>query len=160
MASRPFLGKHDHRRFGEERSSMAPRKERKLSPAGLALLYLRSRRGWTQKKLAGRLGFSDAKLITKYERGTRPLHREHLISFAAVLGYPPEAADLLVHIHGWLQPLLEPVEPSSPVDLTVEEQRALSRTALAATGVFLTEVRKMLIRKKQEKKADAARRQA
>jgi transcriptional regulator with XRE-family HTH domain len=139
---------------------MASRKERKPpSSEGLTLLYLRSKRGWTQKELAARLGFSDDSLLSRYETGGQQLSHRTLVSFAAVLGYPPEAVDALLSLQSWLQPP-QPVEPSSPVDLTSEERLALHRTVLAATRVFMVEVRKELLRKKRERKADAARRKA
>jgi transcriptional regulator with XRE-family HTH domain len=139
---------------------MAPRKKRNPPPAeGLALLYLRSQRDWTQKELAARLGFSDRTLISRYENGDKTLSRERLVSFAAVLGFPPVAVDALLSLHGWLEPL-RPAEPASPVDLTPEERRSLERTSLAATVAFMDEVRKELTRKKRERKAGAARRKA
>ncbi|MFL6234167.1 MAG: helix-turn-helix domain-containing protein [Thermoanaerobaculia bacterium] len=137
-----------------------PRKERKPpSPEALALLYMRSERGWTQRKLADRLGLTDHTQISSYERGGKPLHRERLVSVAAVLGYPPEAVDALLRFNRWLQPSA-PAEPASPVALTPGERRSLDRTVLAATEAFLEEIRKELIRKKRERKADAARRKA
>jgi transcriptional regulator with XRE-family HTH domain len=141
---------------------MAPRKKKRKppSPEALILLYLRSRRGWTQKELGDRLGLGDHARISRFERGEKPLHREKLIEFAAALGYPPEAVDLLLEVHQWLEALRNPVEPSSPADLTVEEQRAVHRTVLAATGAFMAEVRREMIRKKRERKADLARRKA
>jgi transcriptional regulator with XRE-family HTH domain len=139
---------------------MASRKERKPpSSEGLTLLYLRSKRGWTQKELAARLGFNDDSLISRYETGGQQLSHRTLVSFAAVLGYPPEAVDALLSLQSWLQPT-QPVEPSSPVDLTSRERLALHRTVLAATRVFMIEVRKELLQKKRERKADVARRKA
>jgi transcriptional regulator with XRE-family HTH domain len=138
---------------------MAPRKERKPPSAeALTLLYLRSKRGWTQRELAARLGITDRALISNYESGGRPLSHKTLLSCAAVLGYPPEAVDGLLRLHRWLHPP-EP-EPSSPVALTSEERRALDRTVLAATGAFMEEIHKELSRKKRERRADAARRKA
>jgi transcriptional regulator with XRE-family HTH domain len=140
---------------------MAPRKKRrKPSPGGLALLHLRSRRDWTQKELADRLGWTDESLVSNYERGGRPLHREHLVSIAAVLGYPPEAVDLLMQTHGWIEPPLEPVGPSSPVDPTPEELGAIHLTILTATAVFMEGVRRELVRRKRERKAEVARQNA
>jgi transcriptional regulator with XRE-family HTH domain len=140
---------------------MAPRKKKRKppSPEALTLMYLRSKRGWTQKELGDRLGLGDHARISRFERGEKPLYREKLIEFAAVLGYPPEAVDLLLLVHRWLEPV-ELVEPSGPADLTVEEQRALHRTVLAATGAFMAEVQREMLRKKRERKADLARRKA
>lgn len=139
---------------------MAPRKERKPpSPEALTLLYLRSRRGWTQRKLVNRLGWADRSVISNYERGGRPLHHEQLISMARALEYPPVVVDALLEINRWLSSL-EPREPSSPVDPTPGELNAIHQSSLAATTVFLGEVRRGLTRKKRERNADAARRKA
>jgi tetratricopeptide (TPR) repeat protein len=110
--------------------------------------------------LADRLGWTDESLVSNYERGGRPLHREHLVSIAAVLGYPPEAVDLLVQTHGWLEPPLEPVGASSPVDPTPEELGAIHLTILTATSVFMDGVRRELVRRKRERKAEVARQNA
>jgi transcriptional regulator with XRE-family HTH domain len=139
---------------------MASRKERKPPSAeALVLLYLRSRRGWTQAKLADRLGWADRTQISRYETDERRLSREHLITMAGALGYPPLLVDALLDLHRWLDPL-EPREPSSPVDLTSEELSAIHRSSLAATAIFLEGVRHGMTRKKRERKADVDRRQA
>src|SRR5215210_7664618 len=74
-----------------------PRQE--LSPEALALIYLRSQRGWSKKELASLLGLPDARQLYRYERGEAALRREDLESFAARLGYSPEAVDSLLFVH-------------------------------------------------------------
>jgi len=139
---------------------MASHKGRKPpSPEALALLYMRSERGWTQSRLTARLGWTDRSQVSHYERSKKPLHREHLLAIAEVLGYSPEAVDALLRLNRWLQPS-PPVEPASPVALTPGERRSVDRTALAAAQTFMEEIRKELTRKKRERKADAARRKA
>src|SRR4051812_16717750 len=117
-----FAGSHD---LPHERSPMPSRKEEKPpSPEALALLYLRSKRNWTQKKLSARLGLSEeARQISSYEAGGRPLYRDRLEALAAALGYPPEAVDGLLLVDRWIEPVA-PEEPFSPVALTTEEHRS------------------------------------
>jgi len=79
-----------------------PRQE--LSPEALALIYLRSQRGWSKKELASHLGLPDARQLYRYERGEAALRREDLDSFAARLGHPPEAVDALLFIHSLVAP--------------------------------------------------------
>ncbi len=141
---------------------MAPHKEKRNppSPEALALLYLRSKRGWRQRELASRTGISSgAGVISRFERGDKPLRYERLVSFAGTLGYSPAAVDIVLSLHDWIEPR-KPAELSSPVDPTPEEQIALDRTVHAATAAFMGEISQGLIRKKRERKADAARRKA
>lgn len=139
---------------------MAIPSRRKIPSAeSLTLLYLRSKRGWRQKDLSDRMGLYDSAVISRYERGENQLRYEKLLSFAAVLEYPPATVDTLLSLHGWLEPL-KPVELSSPVDLTPAEQGSLERSVLAATTAFREETSKELARRKREWKADAARRKA
>ena len=64
-------------------------REGKKSPSSqaLALLYLRSRRDWSQRELADRLGWTDEKQVSRYERGGRPLSRKTLETAAEVVYY-------------------------------------------------------------------------
>ncbi len=141
---------------------MAPRKEKRNppSPEALTLLYLRSKRGWRQWELASRTGItSGSGVISRYERGDMTLRHEKLVSFAGTLGYSPAAVDMVLSFHDWIEPR-KPAELSSPVDLNPREQIALEHTVHAATAAFMGEVSQELIRKKRERKADAARRKA
>ncbi len=139
---------------------MPSRKGKPLrSPEGLALLYLRSHRGWTQRELAARVGLADYKQVSRYEAGSKTLHREKLDAYAAVLGYSPEAVDALLLVFHWLAPVAAQA-PHSPVALTPEEQRSIDRTSLIATVTFMEEVRKELYAKKREKMIQDARRKA
>ena len=91
--------------------------KRKPTAEALALRYLRAECGWSKEELAEALGFSDARLILRYERGDKPLSRDYLDFLVAPMGYPPEAVDALLFVHGLVAP--EPVEePVSPVALS------------------------------------------
>jgi transcriptional regulator with XRE-family HTH domain len=68
--------------------------EKTPSALGLALTYLRSRRGWSKKRLADVLGMGDRSLLSRYERGDQ-LTRERLDALVTPLGYPPEAVEVL-----------------------------------------------------------------
>ncbi|HTG37151.1 MAG TPA: helix-turn-helix transcriptional regulator [Thermoanaerobaculia bacterium] len=61
-------------------------------PLSLALDFLRTRQGWTQKKLAEATGIP-ANLISDYERGRKTLSRERLESMVAVMGLRSKAVD-------------------------------------------------------------------
>ena len=61
-------------------------------PLSLALDFLRTRQGWTQKKLAEATGIP-ANLISGYERGRKTLSRERLESMVAVMGLRSKAVD-------------------------------------------------------------------
>jgi transcriptional regulator with XRE-family HTH domain len=61
-------------------------------PLSLALDFLRTRQGWTQKGLAEASGIP-ANLISDYERGRKVLSRERLESMAAVMGLKAKAVD-------------------------------------------------------------------
>ena len=67
--------------------------EKTPSTLGLALTFLRSKRGWSKKRLADALGV-DRSLLSRYERGDQ-LTRERLDALVAPLGYPPEAVEVL-----------------------------------------------------------------
>jgi transcriptional regulator with XRE-family HTH domain len=61
-------------------------------PLGLALTFLRSAQGWSQKDLAAAAGTTSG-MISDYERGQKHLSREKLEHFVRVMGLPPEAID-------------------------------------------------------------------
>ena len=105
-----------------------PRQE--LSPEALALIYLRSQRGWSKKELASHLGLPDARQLYRYERGEAALRREDLDSFAARLGHPPEAVDALLFLHSLTS--YEPREAAGPYPLTPEDRRRIGRAVLSA----------------------------
>jgi transcriptional regulator with XRE-family HTH domain len=67
--------------------------EKTPSALGLALTFLRSKRGWSKKRLADFLGM-DRSLLSRYERGDQ-LTRERLDALLAPLGYPPETVEVL-----------------------------------------------------------------
>jgi transcriptional regulator with XRE-family HTH domain len=125
----------------------------------LTLLYLRSKRRWSQKELAARLGLADPKQISRYETGENPLRREQLDICVAPLGYPPEAVDALLFIGGLI--VSEAAEePASPVALTPEDRRGVDRAALAAAWMMVDDLREELRREKRRRKAEAARQEA
>ncbi|HEY4575442.1 MAG TPA: helix-turn-helix transcriptional regulator, partial [Thermoanaerobaculia bacterium] len=136
-------------------------REGKKSPSSqaLALLYLRSKRDWSQKELAGRLGWADDKQVSRYERGGRPLSRTTLETAAEVLGYPPEAVEALLFIGRWIEPEgLE--EPPSPEPLSPRVRRAIDRSCLTLAWSFLDGWRSKLVREVTRVKVETSRRQA
>jgi transcriptional regulator with XRE-family HTH domain len=133
-----------------------PREE--LSPEALALIYLRSRRGWSKKELASRLGLSDVRQLYRYERGEAALRREDLESFADRLGYSPEAVDALIFIHSVISDELPGT--GSPFSFSSTERRKI-KSAVISTGVAAAEtVGHLLVRRREKEKAEEARRDA
>jgi transcriptional regulator with XRE-family HTH domain len=131
---------------------------KKLSAEALALLYMRSQRGWLQKELAARMGLSDYRQVSRHESGETPLSRETLDAYSDCMGYPPEAVDALLFIYSMTAP--DASEPLSPVALTLEERRRIDRAALNAAWTTAANVREAEIVRKRKEKADAARRAA
>jgi tetratricopeptide (TPR) repeat protein len=133
-----------------------PREE--LSPEALALIYLRSRRGWSKKELASRLGLSDVRQLYRYERGEAALRREDLETFAERLGYSPEAVDALIFIHSVISDELPGM--GSPFTFSSTERRKI-KSAVISTGVAAAEsVGHLLVRRREKEKAEEARREA
>jgi transcriptional regulator with XRE-family HTH domain len=130
----------------------------KLSPEALVLIYLRSERGWPQKELADRHGFTTYRQLSRYETGDRPLSRETLDALAASLGYSPEAVDALLFIHSLVAPAER--EVPSPVEPSAEERRRIHRTAIAAGWSTAEDLRERLLARKRRLKAESARRDA
>ncbi len=136
-------------------------REGKKSPSSqaLALLYLRSKRDWSQRELADRLGWADEKQVSRYERGGRPLSRKTLETAAEVLGYPPEAVEALLFIGHWIEPEgLE--EPPSPEPLSPGERRVIDRSCLTLAWSFLDDGRSKLVREATRVKVETSRRKA
>ncbi|MEO6191401.1 MAG: helix-turn-helix domain-containing protein [Thermoanaerobaculia bacterium] len=80
-------------------------------PLSLALSYLRSAQGWSQKELAEAAGIP-ANLLSDYERGRKTLSRERLETMAAFMGLPSGAVDTAL---GFLQAIREGSrEPGPP----------------------------------------------
>jgi transcriptional regulator with XRE-family HTH domain len=80
-------------------------------PLSLALNYLRSAQGWSQKELAEAAGIP-ANLISDYERGRKTLSRERLELMAAFMGLPAGTVDTAL---GFLQAIREGSrEPGPP----------------------------------------------
>jgi transcriptional regulator with XRE-family HTH domain len=137
-----------------------PREGKKLpSSQALALLYLRSKRDWSQKELADRLGVADEKQISRYERGGRPLSRRTLDTFAAALGYSPEAVEALLFIGAWIEPE-SPEEPASQVALGPGVRQSIDRTSLTLAWSLLDAFRTELGGALRDEKAERARRKA
>src|SRR5580765_5830843 len=99
------------------------------SSQALALLYLRSKRDWSQRELADRLGWSDEKQVSRYERGNKPLSRKTLDTAAEVLAFPPEAVEALLLLDAWIEPE-DLAEPPSPEPLSAEVRRSIERSGL------------------------------
>lgn len=133
------------------------RLNRKRSAESLALLYLRSKRDWTQQQLAEAASLADEKQISRYETGDKPLSRESLDFFAAFLGYRPEDVDLLVFVDAALTPPALEADGSS-VPLSPGELATVNRTALAAGWAVAHELRGALRRLERQRKIEAARR--
>jgi transcriptional regulator with XRE-family HTH domain len=95
---------------------------------GSALRFLRFAGGWSEAELAQALEISPD-LISKYEKGRKPLSRERLEELLAVMDVPPEAMDACLLALGIAFP---PEIPGSPVDPTPAERRSIHRAAAAA----------------------------
>ncbi len=129
------------------------------SSQALALLYLRSKRDWSQKELADRLGLADEKQISRYERGGKPLSRRNLDACAEGLGYPPEAVEALLFIDSWIDPDSW-TEPSSPEPLSPEVRRLIDRSSLTLAWSSLDGWRAELTRTARKKMVERSRRKA
>ncbi len=129
------------------------------SSQALALLYLRSKRDWSQKELADRLGLADEKQISRYERGGKPLSRRNLDACAEGLGYPPEAVEALLFIDSWIDPDSW-AEPSSPEPLSPEVRRLIDRSSLTLAWSSLGGWRAELTRTARKKMVERSRRKA
>ncbi|HEY2291874.1 MAG TPA: helix-turn-helix domain-containing protein [Thermoanaerobaculia bacterium] len=129
------------------------------SSQALALLYLRSKRDWSQRELADRLGWADEKQVSRYERGGRELSRKTLETAAEVLGYPPEAVEALLFIGRWIEPEASE-EPPSPEPLSPGVRRAIDRSCLTQAWSFLDGWRSKLVREATRVKVERARRKA
>jgi transcriptional regulator with XRE-family HTH domain len=138
-----------------------PREGKKpLSSQALALLYLRSARDCSQRELADRLGWADEKLVSRYERGAKPLSRKTLDACAEALGYPPEVVDLLLFIDSWIEPEEPDEEPPSPEPLSPGERRLIDHSSLTAAWSFLDAWRLELSRVLLNEKVAMSRRKA
>lgn len=122
-------------------------KKNQPGAVALALLYLRSFHGWSQKDLADRLGMKDFKLLSRYESGIRELSRPTLDRFAAAARQPPEAVDLLLLVHRVL---------TSTSGLPRNKASVLSRAVLAAMTAGAEAARRTLAAASQEVEAKAA----
>jgi len=129
--------------------------EKTPSALGLALAYLRSKRGWTKTRLAKVLGMGDRSPLSRYERGDQ-LSRERLDALVAPLGYPPEAVEVL----RFADRLISLEEAASPEELTAEERGRIGVAAMAAGWTAGEWVFEALVRRKLAEKAEAARREA
>ncbi|HKI03231.1 MAG TPA: helix-turn-helix transcriptional regulator [Thermoanaerobaculia bacterium] len=130
----------------------------KLSPEALALIYLRSQRGWSKKELASRLGLSDVRQLYRYERGEAALRREDLESIAARLGYSPEAVEALLFIHSLTG--YEPRQAASPFPLTPEDRRRINRAVIFTGWTVAETVGDLLTHRRRKAKEAEARREA
>ena len=113
-------------------------------PLGLALLILRSARGWTQQRLAAPAG-THGRVISDYETGKhRNLRRETFDRLAASMGYGPEEVNLtLLFVAGLLGGPTDP--PLTPIDPTPADERRIRRlaghTALLEAGRVASQLR-------------------
>lgn len=93
-----------------------------------ALRFLRFAGGWSVAELAQALEISPD-LITKYEKGRKPLSRERLEELLAVMDVPSETIDACLLA---LSIAFPPEAPGSPVDPTPAERRSIHRAAAGA----------------------------
>jgi transcriptional regulator with XRE-family HTH domain len=122
-------------------------------PLSLALNYLRSAQGWSQKELAEAAGIP-ANLISDYERGRKTLSRERLETMAAFMGLPSGAVDTAL---GFLQTIREGSrEPGPP---SVQNWR-IEAVAAQAARLMSDFTRQMLGMLTAETRALEARQQA
>ncbi|HVT61217.1 MAG TPA: helix-turn-helix transcriptional regulator [Thermoanaerobaculia bacterium] len=99
------------------------------------LTALRNARGWTGRDLAAAAGVSPRN-TSRYERDREP-SRARLESFAAAMGYGPQAIDwVLLALAGARAPA---APPSSPVDPSAAEERRRQQVA-ARFGLMVQEV--------------------
>jgi len=96
------------------------------TPLGLALGFLRSIQGWSQKDLADAAGLHP-NLLSDYERGRKPLSRERLEPLVQVLGLPVETIDIALAFIDSVRAAAS--RPGSPVE---PEQRRIEAAALEA----------------------------
>jgi transcriptional regulator with XRE-family HTH domain len=118
--------------------------EKTPSTLGLALTFLRSKRGWSKTRLAEVLGM-DRSILSRYERGDE-LSRERLDDLMAPLGYPPEAVEVL----RFADRLISLGEGSG----------SLGVAAMAAGWSAAELVFEDLVRRREAGQAEAARREA
>jgi len=91
------------------------------APLSLVLTTLRSSKGWNQKDLGQAAGLPHG-FVSDYEVGRRPLTRPKLEELAALLGYPPEAIDILLFAIQFLrEPDPPPGRPLSPTRAEMEQ---------------------------------------
>ncbi len=95
---------------------------------GSVLRSVRWAGGWTEAELAHDSGISPD-LISKYEKGRKPLSRERLEGLLAPMDVPPEALDAYLYAHGVAFP---GDSPGSPVDPSPVERRLIHRVAAGA----------------------------
>lgn len=137
-----------------------PREGKKpLNSHALALLHMRSARDCSQRELADRMGWADEKMVSRYERGAKPLSRKTLDACAAALGYPPEAVDLLLAIDAWID-FFEEEPPPESEPFSPEVRLSMGLSALSMGRAFLEGYRAEQIRALRSLKAERARRRA
>ncbi len=138
----------------QEKSPTEPEREAIPTELGLALLYARAGSGCSQTQLAEAAKVSKS-LLCAYEKG-KVLSREAADFYLALLGRPPETADVLGFAHRLVFP--EAVQDeASPVALTRGEQERIHRATLAAGWACVETLDAGLVRWRKQRKADEAR---
>jgi transcriptional regulator with XRE-family HTH domain len=120
------------------------------------LRFLRFAGGWSEAELAQALEFSPD-LISKYEKGRKPLLRERLEELLAVMDVPPEAVDGSLFTHALAFPR---AETGSPVDPAPGEYRSIHRAAAGAGLKAMEATFERLVENTRRMRAAQARRQA
>jgi tetratricopeptide (TPR) repeat protein len=130
------------------------------TPSALAraLFYFRSKAGLSRKKLATLLSIADPSLLTRYEKGKKPLSREQLKELLGPTGFGSEEIDLFLVADD----LISATEytDTSPVALRSQELRRIDRAVLAAVSLGAEALRAELIRRKRTEKVRLAREEA
>jgi tetratricopeptide (TPR) repeat protein len=133
--------------------------EKSPSALGLGITWLRCKCGWTKRRLAKALGFTDDSVLSKYERGDHSLTRDMAEFVVSPLPHPPEALDVLASAHDLIFPESLPEAPS-PVSLTPEERRRAHRAGMAGAAAAATAIAREVARRIEREKEDAARQEA
>ena len=130
-----------------------------VPPLARALRLLRDARGWNSTELAEALGVSQ-NLISGYEGGREPLHRERLEKIVATMGFHREAIDealtFLERLAAKSQSRIYPLEPREAAG----EMRRIETVVQATAGAAAAVVRPVVLHLSVELRAVVDRQEA